>query len=108
MCITGEAFRLVYFLKFKCAISLCIQEAIVCLASVIGSNHIKYFFVSSLKKCESSDDMIKSGEMEDKIQEDDTTAGVHRMSKHTRCKTKRYSSSVILMSLHMLSSLLAC
>ena len=65
------------------------------MASVLGSEKINNFFVSSLDKCESGDALIESRKLEDKIIEADIKGGVEKSSKNKECKNRRYSSDYI-------------
>lgn len=58
------------------------------MSSVLGSEKIKYFFISSMEKCESGDALIESSKLED--DED-----IEKASKIKEYRSRRYSSSFV-------------
>ncbi|ONK55058.1 uncharacterized protein A4U43_UnF8030 [Asparagus officinalis] len=79
-----------------------LKEAIGCLASVLGREKIKDFFVSSLEKCEAGDDLLETRKLED-ILEVDINGGIENASKkkgfknrsHCRCLIMELASSFV-------------
>ncbi|XP_020250487.1 RRP12-like protein [Asparagus officinalis] len=65
-----------------------LKEAIGCLASVLGREKIKDFFVSSLEKCEAGDDLLETRKLED-ILEVDINGGIENASKKKGFKNRR-------------------